>query len=158
MLMRFHYILSTWAKKHCAKWVQWMLGHFLVSTQVSVSVITASYHLWKCVFSNPGEVLKGRSQWIYQAIYLTKMDAVQHSLGEPKCFPICLCTSCLSITQKMIPSLHAELVISEHERFYGYFEKPLKCTEDSKCMVICTHITIISSAVVLCCLLHSVFT
>lgn len=35
---------------------------FLVSTQVSVSVITASYHLWKCVFSSLGEVLKGRSQ------------------------------------------------------------------------------------------------
>lgn len=87
--LRFDHILFTQTEipgKICGKRAKRMLWYFSVSIEVSVSD-----WLWKTrVFSNPAEgSLKG--QWIYQVIYLEKMDALQHSPGEPQCFSIYVC-------------------------------------------------------------------
>lgn len=50
---------------------------------------------------NLTEVLKGLAPPIHQAVYLEEVDAARPSLGEPKCFPICLCISWLSITLRV---------------------------------------------------------
>lgn len=77
------------------------------------------------------------------------MDVVQQSLGEPKCFPICLCTSCLSITLMITPSLHTESVI---RAFLRLFWITLNGSDRGKCMVICTDENNTRAAVFLICL------